>query len=106
MNRAELRRLARIGAEARLEVIQREMATIYATFPALRGRSKETDSSLGNDAEPPGAHPKRRRRRMSADARKRIWDAQRKRWAEWKAKQDKAGRAILLRSLLLEVLAR
>ena len=39
MTRAELRRLARIGAEARLEALQREIASIHQAFPDLRRRS-------------------------------------------------------------------
>jgi hypothetical protein len=34
---------------------------------------------------------RRERRNLSAEARKRIGDAQRKRWAEWKANQQGSG---------------
>jgi hypothetical protein len=80
MTHAELRRLARIGAEARLEALEREIAAIYAVFPELRtGRSAPNE---GVREALQGAVTRRRRPRLSPPARKRIAEAQRKRWAE------------------------
>jgi hypothetical protein len=92
MTQAELRRLARIGAEARLEALQREIAAIYLVFPELRrGRLAAAPNpyTAGVRAAVAGAVTRRRRPRLSREARKRIADGQRKRWAEWKAKQGR-----------------
>lgn len=92
MTQAELRRLALIGAEARLEALQREMAAIFLVFPELRrGRSAAAPNpyTAGVRAAVAGAVTRRRRPRMSPEARKRIADAQRKRWAEWRKKRER-----------------
>jgi len=89
MRREELRRLARLGAEARLEALQREIAAIYQVFPELR-RGRSTSATNPHTAAVEGAVTRRRRPRLSREARKRIAEAQKKRWAEWKAKNSKA----------------
>jgi len=89
MTTAELRRLAQLGAEARLEALQREISAIYATFPELRtGRSATNPFSEGVRQTVEGAVTRGRRPKMSASARKRIAEAQRRRWAEWRVKQS------------------
>jgi hypothetical protein len=94
MTSAELRRLARLGAEARLEAVQREISAIYATFPELRrGRPATKPSTDGATQARKGTVTPHPRRTMSREARKRIAEAQRKRWAEWKAKQTRADAA-------------
>jgi len=85
-----------MGAEARLLQISEEAAAIYRAFPELRrggrggargrGRPAAQASAGGDDASAGGGTP-RRRRRLSAAARKRISDAQKKRWA--KHRQEK-----------------
>ena len=98
MNRAELRRLAQMGAEARLEALQRELTAIYQAFPELRrGSSKSNPYTSGVRAAVSGvraavepAVTRRRRPKMSREVRKRIAEAQRKRWAEWRAKNGRA----------------
>lgn len=85
MDRADLLRFARLGAEARAHALRQELDAIYRQFPELQtGRSARADSA-GSLAGAP-SRP-RRRRRMSREARKRIGEAQRKRWAELKEKQ-------------------
>lgn len=70
----DIREYARIGAEARLTQLQKEERDIYAQFPGLRnGRAA---------ASMPAP---RQRRKMSAAARKKISDAQKKRWAAQRA---------------------
>lgn len=88
MTQQELRRLARLGAEARLVALQNEMQAIYRNFPDLRtdGPSPSPAAS-GNGA---GAD-RPRRRRLSREARQRIAEAQRKRWAAFKAKNGDKG---------------
>jgi hypothetical protein len=89
MTLVELRRLARLGAEARLGALQQEISDIYATFPELRRGRSAPDLTDAVRQVRQGAVMPRRRRKMSREARKRIAEAQRKRWAEWKAKQRK-----------------
>lgn len=94
MTPEQLHRLARIGAEARLGELQREMQTIHAAFPDLR-RSVSAEGSTAarvrkNGSAPQPAGKPRRRPKMSAEARQRIGEAQRRRWAEWKAKQGRS----------------
>lgn len=90
MAKSDLRGWAAKGAEQRLVEIAAEAKSIFATFPELRGRRYEFTSSQvggasartnqGNGTNAPG----RKKRTMSADARKRIGDAQRARWAKQK----------------------
>jgi len=93
MTQAELRRLARLGAEARLEALQREIAAIYQVFPELRGgrsTAAQNPYTAGVRSAVAGAVTRRRRPGMSREARKRIAEAQRKRWELWRAKNGKA----------------
>lgn len=72
MNAQELRRLARIGAEARLQDLQREIQTIYRVFPELRsGGSAPNPLSEDVRQAVEGAVTRRRRPRLSRQARKR-----------------------------------
>ena len=80
--RVDLRRWALVGAEQRLVQIADETAAIHRAFPELRGRAKRSSSTDSSDS-PPRKH--RRRRKMSAEARKRISDAQKARWAKQRA---------------------
>ena len=95
MTQAELRRLARLGAEARQQPLQQEMtdslqnisrptARAPATQSLHRGRAKGCPGVRGAVE---GAVTRRRRPKMSPQARKRIAEAQRRRWAEWRMKQ-------------------
>lgn len=74
----ELQRFAAIGALARIQELQREIDRIRTAFPSLRA-----DGRVQASATP---SPKRRRK-MSAAAKKAIGLAQRKRWAEWRKKK-------------------
>jgi len=94
MTPAEVHRFARLGAEARLAALEREKAAIYQAFPNLRqGRSTTNPYTAGVRTAVSGVREAveggvtRRRPKMSLEARERIAAAQRKRWAEWKAKQ-------------------
>jgi hypothetical protein len=89
MTRTELVRLARSGAEMRLRALQDEIGLILKQFPDLR--SAHRSGSAG--------HPhivtvsrtiKKPRRGLSAAGRRAIQLAQKKRWAEWKAKHKNA----------------
>ena len=79
LNAEQIRRLARLGAMARLEQLRAEEAAIRAEFPELFGRG----ARRGNGADE-AAVPARRRRRvaMSPAARKAVSERMRKYWAE------------------------
>jgi hypothetical protein len=76
LNTEQLRRLARLGAIARLEQLKQEEADIRAEFPELFGRGRRA-------ASVDVARPARRgRRKMSAAGRKAVSERMRKYWAE------------------------
>jgi len=78
----EFRRYAVIGAEQRLLQIAQEAAVIFTAFPELRDRGFMERSKSRNVAQ---AVVARKRRRMSAEARRKISEAQKARWARQKA---------------------
>jgi len=72
LSKQELSRLARVGAEARLEEVERERKLILKTFPDL--------ASSGSSARPTAATERRKRRALTAAQRKAIADRMRKYW--------------------------
>jgi hypothetical protein len=89
MTQDELIRLARIGAEARLALLQSEIETIYLNFPDLRTGKAGDARRQNRPATAARAARPRRRGTMSAAARKAVSLAQKKRWAEWRRKHGK-----------------
>jgi hypothetical protein len=90
MTQEELRRLARLGAEARLQELQRELTAIYSAFPDLRSGAGAATRQPARRPEAAQASKSRSgARRMSAAGRQRIADAAKRRWAEWRAQQAK-----------------
>jgi hypothetical protein len=85
LNQEQLRRLARLGAMARLEQLRQEEAAIRAEFPELfgRGRRAQTDTAAAPRAR------RRRRRPMSPAARKAVSERMRKYWAEQRKAKGK-----------------
>jgi hypothetical protein len=73
--------LARRGAEQRLRELMAEIASIRAVFPHLRFGSSVSPAMPDAVEEP---KIMRRRRKMSTEARKKISEAQKKRWAKRK----------------------
>jgi len=97
---SELRRYAVLGAEQRLISLAEEAERIYKSFPELRDRSgrsilrRTSPTSVDGEASPQTARKGRRRRRtMSADARRRISEAQKARWAKQKGDAKPTGSA-------------
>jgi hypothetical protein len=81
----ELRKYAVAGAEQRLLQLAEEAAEIFAIFPELRAPGRGFMARSGRaDRDEAGATAPRRRRKMSAEARKRISDAQKARWKKQK----------------------
>jgi hypothetical protein len=90
LNAEQLRRLARLGAMARLEQIRAEEAAIRAEFPELFGRGSRREAAPGGDGAPAAKGRRRRRPAMSAAGRKAVSERMRKYWAEQrKAKGSK-----------------
>jgi hypothetical protein len=85
LTRQELQRLARLGAQSRLEELRREEAAIRRAFPDLfRGRRGSAGRAASSDAETSAAGGRRRRRRrkaMSAAARKAVSERMKNYWA-------------------------
>ena len=82
LSQEQLRRLARLGAIARLEQLRQEEAAIRSEFPELFGRGRRENGAVAASAPAAGKRRHRRRRRMSADARKAASERMRKYWAE------------------------
>jgi hypothetical protein len=77
LNQEQLRRLAQLGAKARLEQLRDEEAAIRAEFPELFGRGRRAQARNGQ-----AASASRRRKPMSPAARKVVSERMRKYWAE------------------------
>ena len=80
--------LARKGAHHRYQELKAEIASLERHFPHLgegRGSRSAHLSASPTEASP---HPPRKRRTMSAAARKKISDAQKARWAKQKGKKS------------------
>jgi hypothetical protein len=68
--------------------LQSEIEVIYRTFPDLRsGKAPSADST---DAVNGSGKPRRKRKRMSAAARKTIGARMKKYWAARRAKEKRA----------------
>lgn len=79
LNNEQLRRLARLGAMARLEQLRQEESAIRAEFPELFGRGRR-----GSGASAPAA--RRKRKPMSAAMKKAVSERMRRYWAERRKK--------------------
>jgi hypothetical protein len=84
LEQGQMRDWAVKGAEQRLLEIANEVAAIHRAFPELRRRGNRGPAAGSVEATPThGTRGRRRgRRRMSADARRRISEAQKARWAK------------------------
>src|SRR5258705_13624174 len=81
LSQDQLRRLARLGATARLEQLRQEEAAIRAEFPDLFGRRRHASSDAAGAGQA-GSTTRRRRAAMSAAGRKAVSKRMRKDWAE------------------------
>ena len=82
LSQDQLRRLARLGAMARLEQLRQEEAAIRAEFPDLFGRGRKRASDAAGAGQAAGGGARRRRAAMSAAGRKAVSERMRKYWAE------------------------
>jgi len=76
LDRQELYRLARLGAEARLRALEVERVQILRSFPGLKAGTTAASSGAASAA------PARRRRQMSAAERRSVSVRMKKYWAE------------------------
>jgi hypothetical protein len=87
LSRLELERLARLGAQSRLEELRNEEAAIRRAFPDLFGRGR------GRKAAAAVVVARRRRRgNMSAAARKAVSIRMKKYWADRRKAKEAKGR--------------
>jgi hypothetical protein len=91
-NESRLREFAVLGARVRVQELQAEINRIKKQFGGrillLSGRSSEGTAIGAASSRGVGASGlKRGRRKMSADARRRISEAQKARWAKQRAKK-------------------
>ena len=78
----ELRRLAQIGAKARLAELESERASLLSVFPGLRRTQAQPDA-------PTEIRRRRRRPKMSAAAKKAVSERMKKYWANRRAAAHK-----------------
>lgn len=87
----DLRRWAAVGAQARLEEMERERAAIFRAFPELRARRvRNLEASFGVQESAVHIAGQPRRRKMSAAGRKAISEAAKRRWAKVRAEKRNA----------------
>jgi hypothetical protein len=80
----ELKRLARLGAVARLEQLEAERQAILRAFPGLRGPVRQEAAAHAGHGGPAPATPKiktRKRRPMSAEQKRAASERMTKYWA-------------------------
>ncbi len=81
LNQEVLKRLAKLGALARLEQIEGERAAILAAFPDLAAQ-RGSRGAKAAAAAPAAPATKRRRRHMTAAQRKAVAERMKKYWAD------------------------
>jgi hypothetical protein len=82
--------LARKGADHRYQELKAEIASLVKHFPHLGEPRERHGPKSGQVSASPAEvlpSPPRKRRKMSAAARKKISDAQKARWAKQKSKK-------------------
>jgi hypothetical protein len=79
--------LAKRGAEHRYAELKTEIVALVRAFPHLRTHARRRATPIDMSAEPAAMidRPRRKRRTMSAAARRKISLAQKRRWARQKA---------------------
>ncbi len=84
LNRQEVKRFALIGAQARLDELQAEIASLVKAFPELAGRAVTKRGRTAAVAAPAAATKRSRKRakfNMSDDQKKAVSDRMKKYWA-------------------------
>jgi hypothetical protein len=76
---------AREGAQAHIQRLKAELAALEAAFGGRRVAHRKGKP----DGPATVAQQSKKRRKMSAAARKRIGDAAKRRWAKWRAEKSR-----------------
>ena len=84
MTKPQIQELARVGAQARLQALEDERRSLLALFPELKDARKGGRSANGASPAAKPA-PARRRKRMSAAARKALSERMSAYWAARRA---------------------
>jgi hypothetical protein len=85
LSKEQLKRLARLGAQARIDELDAERRAILRAFPGLVGQGSRQAGGAEGGAAAQGAAPakaRRRRRKMSGEQKKAQSERMKKIWAE------------------------
>ena len=82
LSRVEVKRLALIGAQSRLDALNAEIASIVRAFPELsRGRASASATAVGNATPRKGRGGRKRNWNMSDAQKRAVSDRMKKYWA-------------------------
>lgn len=85
MAKFDLKEYARLGAQARVQELQAELAEIYRTFPGLRtGRRGATAAAK----QSPSGTARRKRRTMTAAQKREVSQRMKRYWAARRKAQE------------------
>ncbi|HEX7485972.1 MAG TPA: hypothetical protein VF332_07455 [Vicinamibacterales bacterium] len=90
LSKDELKRLARLGAQARLQQIEEERRSILRAFPGLAAaiaRQKPAETTAGTPAAEAPKKKRRKRRKMTAAEKKAASERMKKVWAARRQRQ-------------------
>jgi hypothetical protein len=91
LTRVEVKRLALIGAQSRLDTLNAEIASIVRAFPELsRGRASAAATAVGNDT-PRKGRGRKRNWNMSEAQKRAVSERMKKYWAG--RRKDKGSKA-------------
>ncbi len=92
LSRVEVKRLALIGAQSRLDALNAEIASIVRAFPELsRGRATAATTAVGNDTPRKGRGGRKRNWNMSDAQKRAVSERMKKYWAG--RRKEKAAKA-------------
>jgi len=81
LSRVEVKRLALIGAQSRLEALRAEIATIVRAFPELSRGTAAAATAVGNDTPRKGRGGRKRNWNMSDAQKRAVSERMKKYWA-------------------------
>ena len=94
LSRVEVKRLALIGAQSRLETLNAEIASIVRAFPELsRGKAAATARAVGNGAPRKGRGGRKRNWNMSDAQKRAVSERMKKYWAGRRKEKGAKGAA-------------
>ena len=92
LSRVEVKRLALIGAQSRLDALNAEITSIVRAFPELsRGRATAATTAVGNDTPRRGRGGRKRNWNMSDSQKRAVSERMKKYWAS--RRKEKATKA-------------